>query len=124
MFPSLNWFQGTTYVYDSFFRPYVAKHETEIDRNLLELRIRAGDVAVSYWQKVAIYGQTRVFDILQYIAAQSSPPRPVQVCIGLRYWWIVQPRYLFLIIAILNFGFSIFVLWNWRTVVKCFGSLL
>ncbi|KAL5154561.1 HVA22-like protein i [Glycine soja] len=50
---------GTTYVYDSFFRPYVAKHETEIDRNLLELRTRAGDTT--------------------YVAAQSTPsPRPAQ----------------------------------------------
>ncbi|XP_042063430.1 putative HVA22-like protein g isoform X1 [Salvia splendens] len=78
MLPSLNWFQGTAYVYDSFFRPYVAKHETEIDRNLVELKLKAGDMAVSYWQKVATYGQTRIFDILQYIASQSPPPRPVQ----------------------------------------------
>ncbi|KAJ1421633.1 TB2/DP1/HVA22-related protein [Sesbania bispinosa] len=71
--------RGTTYVYDSFFRPYVAKHETEIDRNLLELRTRAGDVAVLYWQKAASYGQTRIFDILQYVAGQSAPlPRPAQ----------------------------------------------
>ncbi|KAI4332366.1 hypothetical protein L6164_017281 [Bauhinia variegata] len=60
--------KGTTYVYDSFFRPYVAKHETEIDRNLLELRTRAGDIAVLYWQRAA-----------RYVAAQSTPsPRPVQ----------------------------------------------
>ncbi|WVZ18921.1 hypothetical protein V8G54_006243 [Vigna mungo] len=71
--------KGTTYVYDSFFRPYVAKHEPEIDRNLLELRTRAGDIAVLYWQKAASYGQTRVFDILQYVAAQSTTsPRPTQ----------------------------------------------
>lgn len=72
--------QGTTYVYDSFFRPYVAKHENDIDRNLLELRTRAGDMAILYWQRAASYGQTRVFEILQYVAAQSTPrPRPVQV---------------------------------------------
>ncbi|XP_068646665.1 putative HVA22-like protein g [Aristolochia californica] len=64
--------RGTSYVYDAFLRPYVAKHETEIDRNLLELRARAGDMAVLYWQKVASYGQTRIFEILQYVAAQSS----------------------------------------------------
>ncbi|BBG94834.1 Abscisic acid-responsive TB2/DP1, HVA22 family protein [Prunus dulcis] len=76
------WFpktKGTTYVYDSFFRPYLAKHENEIDRNLLELRTRAGDIAVVYWQRAASYGQTRIFDILQYVAAQSTPrPRPAQ----------------------------------------------
>ena len=67
-------------MYDSFFRPYVAKHETEIDRNLLELRTRAGDIAVSYWQRAFSYGQTRIYDILQFVAAQSTPaPRPAQV---------------------------------------------
>ncbi|CAJ1973224.1 unnamed protein product [Sphenostylis stenocarpa] len=72
--------KGTSYVYDSFFRPYVAKHETEIDRNLLELRTRAGDIAVLYWQKATGYGQTRIFDILQYVAAQSTPsPHPAQI---------------------------------------------
>ncbi|KAL2538227.1 HVA22-like protein i [Forsythia ovata] len=75
------WFpktKGTTYVYDSFFRPYVAKHETDIDRNLLELRTRAGDMAVLYWQKTASYGQTRIFEILQYIASQSTASRHAQ----------------------------------------------
>ncbi|KAJ6306351.1 hypothetical protein OIU78_021630 [Salix suchowensis] len=71
--------KGTSYVYDSFFRPYVAKHENDIDRSLLELRTRAGDMAVVYWQRAASYGQTRVFDVLQYIASQSTPrPRPAQ----------------------------------------------
>ncbi|XWS24469.1 hypothetical protein CRYUN_Cryun28dG0105200 [Craigia yunnanensis] len=65
--------RGTSYVYDSFFRPYVAKHENEIDRNLLELRTRAGDMVVLYWQRAASYGQTRIFDILQYVASQSTP---------------------------------------------------
>jgi len=69
-------------VYDSFFRPYVAKHEPEIDRSLSELRTRAGDIAVLYWQKAASYGQTRVFDILQYVAAQSTTStRPTQVVV-------------------------------------------
>ncbi|KHN39433.1 HVA22-like protein i isoform X1 [Glycine soja] len=77
--------KGTTYVYDSFFRPYVAKHETEIDRNLLELRTRAGDIAVSYWQRAFSYGQTRIYDILQFVAAQSTPaPRPAQQRPGVR----------------------------------------
>lgn len=71
--------KGTTYVYDSFFRPYVSKHENEIDRNLLELRTRAGDMAILYWQRAASYGQTRIYDILQFVAAQSTPrTRPPQ----------------------------------------------
>ncbi|XP_009772284.1 putative HVA22-like protein g [Nicotiana tabacum] len=65
--------KGTTYVYDSFFRPVVLRHETDIDRSLLELRTRAGDMALLYWQNAASYVQTRIFDILQYIASQSTP---------------------------------------------------
>ncbi|RDY13009.1 HVA22-like protein i, partial [Mucuna pruriens] len=77
--------KGTTYVYDSFFRPYVAKHETEIDRNLLELRTRAGDIAILYWQRAFSYGQTRIYDILQFVAAQSTPsPRPTQQRAGVK----------------------------------------
>ncbi|KAL5219224.1 hypothetical protein ABZP36_019908 [Zizania latifolia] len=63
---------GTSYVYESFFKPYIAKHETEIDQNLLELRTRAGDMAVLYFQKVANYGQTRFYEIMQYISSQSQ----------------------------------------------------
>lgn len=71
-------FQGTTYVYESFFRPYLSQHERDIDHSLLELRTRAGDMAVIYWQRVSSYGQTRIFEILQYVAAQSTPRPPQQ----------------------------------------------
>ncbi|XP_051195523.1 putative HVA22-like protein g [Lolium perenne] len=67
--------QGTSYVYESFFKPYIAKHESEIDRNLLELRTRASDMAVIYFHKVADYSQTRFHEILQYIASQSQSQR-------------------------------------------------
>lgn len=69
------WFpktRGTTYVYDSFFRPYIAKHEPDIDRNLMELKTRAGDMAILYFHKATTYGQTRVFEVLQYVASQST----------------------------------------------------
>lgn len=63
--------RGATYVYETFLQPYVSSHENEIDRNLLELKTRAGDFAVVYWQKVANYGQTRVYEVLQYVASQA-----------------------------------------------------
>ncbi|PIA55513.1 hypothetical protein AQUCO_00700067v1 [Aquilegia coerulea] len=65
--------KGATYVYDSFLCPYLAKHEKDIDRNLLELRTRAADFVILYGQKAATYGQSRVYEILQYFAAQSTP---------------------------------------------------
>ncbi|WOL09657.1 HVA22-like protein g [Canna indica] len=76
--------KGTTYVYETFFKPYVSKHENEIDHNLLELRTRAGDFAILYFQRIASYGQARFFEILQYVASQSQSPsqssraRPLQ----------------------------------------------
>ncbi|KAJ3682624.1 hypothetical protein LUZ60_015197 [Juncus effusus] len=74
--------KGTKYIYEGFLRPYLAQHENDIDRNLLELRVRAGDVAVNYWQKAFTYSQTTFFDVLQYVASQShsirSRPTPAQ----------------------------------------------
>ncbi|BAF10783.1 putative HVA22-like protein g [Oryza sativa Japonica Group] len=63
---------GTAYVYESFFKPWIAKYEADIDHNLLELRTRACDMAVLYFQKVSNYGQTRLYEILQYVASQSQ----------------------------------------------------
>ncbi|KAG8073334.1 hypothetical protein GUJ93_ZPchr0006g44874 [Zizania palustris] len=60
---------GASYVYESFFKPYIAKHETEIDQNLLELRTRAGDMAVLYFQKTQTSRQ-------QARQQQQRPPPP------------------------------------------------
>ncbi|KAG8096764.1 hypothetical protein GUJ93_ZPchr0013g34782 [Zizania palustris] len=64
--------KGTTYIYGTFFKPYISQHENEIDRNLLELRARATDVVVLYFQKAATVGQNTFFDVLKYVASQSS----------------------------------------------------
>ncbi|KAG0503047.1 hypothetical protein HPP92_003119 [Vanilla planifolia] len=58
--------RGATYVYETFFSPYVSSHETEIDHILLELKTRAGDFVILYWKKAASYVQSRTFEILQY----------------------------------------------------------
>ncbi|CAL9068410.1 unnamed protein product [Musa banksii] len=76
--------RGTTYVYDTFFRPYIAKHETEIDRNLLELRARVSDIMFMFWQKAAGYGQTSFFEILNYVsfllqAQRTQPSQPQEL---------------------------------------------
>lgn len=64
--------QGTGYVYEVLLRPYVAKHETDIDRKLLELRARVWDLAIFYWQHCAKFGQTTFVQMLQFLAAQSA----------------------------------------------------
>jgi receptor expression-enhancing protein 1/2/3/4 len=65
--------QGTNYVYETFFRPYISQHENDIDRNILESRARASDMLIIYWQKSATLGQNTLFSILKYIAALQSP---------------------------------------------------
>ncbi|XP_072993467.1 putative HVA22-like protein g [Typha latifolia] len=72
--------RGSLYIYDSFFRPFIAKYETEIDRNLLELRTRAGDMIMLYCQRAVSYGQIRFSETLQYVVSQSQAPKtsPVQ----------------------------------------------
>uniref|UniRef100_A0A803MNZ8 Uncharacterized protein n=1 Tax=Chenopodium quinoa TaxID=63459 RepID=A0A803MNZ8_CHEQI len=37
---------GTSYVYETLLRPFLSKHETDIGKNLQELRYRASDVAI------------------------------------------------------------------------------
>ncbi|RWW10700.1 hypothetical protein BHE74_00025094 [Ensete ventricosum] len=72
--------RGTTFVYDTFFRPYIAKHENEIDRNLLEFRARVSDIMLMYWQKAAGYGRISFFDMLNRAALllQVSRTHPSQ----------------------------------------------
>ncbi|TXG58166.1 hypothetical protein EZV62_015995 [Acer yangbiense] len=64
--------KGTAYIYGTFVRPYISQYETEIDRQILELRARSWDLAIYYWQNFAHLGQAKFFEILHYVAGQSS----------------------------------------------------
>lgn len=72
-------FQGTLHVYNALLKPYFAKHEKEIDRNLLDMKNRTTMIAMLLWQKAACYGQAKFFEILQYASSQSSSrsPQPI-----------------------------------------------
>ena len=77
---TFNIFRGRLMLYNVLFRPYAAKHEKEIDLNLLKLRIKAREIGLLLWEKAAIYGQTRFFEILQYVSSHSaSLPQSDQV---------------------------------------------
>ncbi|KAK9755320.1 hypothetical protein RND81_01G017700 [Saponaria officinalis] len=64
--------KGTSYVYESLLRPLVSKHETDIDKHLKELRLRAWDLAIYYYQNCTDLGQSAFFNVIQYIANQST----------------------------------------------------
>lgn len=50
----------------------MAKHESEIDHNLNELKTRAGEIALVWWQKWSIHVQARFHELLQFLARQSD----------------------------------------------------
>ena len=64
--------QGTGYIYRTVLRPYVSKHENEIDRKLMEWKARAWDIGIFYWQYCAQFGHSAFFQGLQYVASQST----------------------------------------------------
>lgn len=68
--------QGTTCVYTTFLQPFVSRHELDIDQNLNELRTRAGEMAVVWWQRGSVYAQAHFYELLDYMASQSNRAHP------------------------------------------------
>ncbi|CAO2839270.1 unnamed protein product [Amaranthus hypochondriacus] len=64
--------KGTCYVYESMLKPFVSKHETDIEKNLKELRLRIWDLAIYYYQNCTELGSSAFFNVIQYVANQSS----------------------------------------------------
>ncbi|KAL7617674.1 hypothetical protein Lser_V15G02251 [Lactuca serriola] len=67
--------KGTGYVYETLLRPFLSRHETDIERHLNEMRARAYDVAIHYWNNSSELGHAKFLEILQYIASQPTRPR-------------------------------------------------
>lgn len=69
------WFpqtKGTNYVYETLLRPFMIGNETEMDRKMQEFRARAWDFALYYWHNCTDMGQTKFFEMIQYLFGQSS----------------------------------------------------
>ncbi|KAK9068553.1 hypothetical protein SSX86_012668 [Deinandra increscens subsp. villosa] len=67
--------KGTGFVYNAMLRPFVARHETDIERSLKEMRAKAWDVAIYYWHNSSELGQTRFFEIIHYLTTKPLRPR-------------------------------------------------
>lgn len=63
--------KGTGFVYQTVLRPVVSRHETEIDKQLMELKARGRDLVAHYWQISAKMGHSAFFQGLEYLATQS-----------------------------------------------------
>ncbi|KAF3441593.1 hypothetical protein FNV43_RR15508 [Rhamnella rubrinervis] len=64
--------KGTGYVYETLLRPYMAKHETDIDRKLVEWKAKVWDLVVFHMQNWTQFGQSAFVHGLQYLASQST----------------------------------------------------
>ncbi|KAK1389683.1 hypothetical protein POM88_017861 [Heracleum sosnowskyi] len=64
--------KGTGFIYETLLRPFVAKHETDIERSLQELRTRAWDLAIYYYHNCTELGQTKFFQVIDYLTSQSG----------------------------------------------------
>ncbi|KAM7255852.1 hypothetical protein ACFE04_011593 [Oxalis oulophora] len=64
--------KGTGHIYETMLRPLLVKHEPYIDQKILELRAKMWDFAIYYWENCTQLGQTKFFQILQYMASQST----------------------------------------------------
>ncbi|KAL1314078.1 hypothetical protein HN51_040816 [Arachis hypogaea] len=64
--------KGTGYVYNFVLRPYVSRHENDIDKTFQEWRVRAWNLAIFYWKNCTELGQTAFWQVLDYLAGQSA----------------------------------------------------
>nr|GMD86741.1 putative HVA22-like protein G [Ipomoea batatas] len=63
--------KGTTYIYEALLRPFVAKHEGDIDRRFWEFRAKAWDLAIYYWHNCTELGQAKILDMVELMASPS-----------------------------------------------------
>ncbi|KAL8152962.1 hypothetical protein V2J09_010722 [Rumex salicifolius] len=64
--------KGTKYIYEAFVRPVLTNHESEIDKHLQDLKLRAWDLALYYWQNCAQLGHGAFLQLLQFLLLQSQ----------------------------------------------------
>ncbi|OEL19965.1 putative HVA22-like protein g [Dichanthelium oligosanthes] len=74
---------GARRVYDDYLRPFLAAHESDIDRGLLELRARAADATASHLQAAVALGRACLSEVVRRVssrlqATSRSPAGQVQ----------------------------------------------
>ena len=62
--------QGARHVYDDYLRPFLAAHEADIDRGLVELRARAADATASHLQAAVALGRACLSEVARRVSSQ------------------------------------------------------
>ncbi|XP_073154280.1 putative HVA22-like protein g [Henckelia pumila] len=73
--------KGSGFIYESMLRPYVRKHELDIERSLLEFRDRAWNLAIYFWDNCTELGSTKILQFFQSAASRSTDitPPPIEI---------------------------------------------
>ncbi|CAN6198691.1 unnamed protein product [Urochloa humidicola] len=66
---------GAGRVYDDYLRPFLAAHEADIDRSLLELRARAADATASHLQAAVALGREFLFEAARRVSSRLQATR-------------------------------------------------
>ncbi|KAG0544611.1 hypothetical protein BDA96_02G290900 [Sorghum bicolor] len=61
---------GARHVYDDYLRPFLAAHEADIDRGLVELRARAADATASHLQAAVALGRACLSEVARRVSSQ------------------------------------------------------
>lgn len=64
--------QGTGFVYETFLRPFIIKHQTDIDKNLQELRSRLWNLGTYYYHNCTELGPTKLFQVIGSLASKHG----------------------------------------------------
>lgn len=65
--------QGSGYVFDTLLRPLVDKNDKDIEKMLLDLRIKAWDLAIFYWNNCTELSQSALLRVVNYMASRRNP---------------------------------------------------
>ncbi|KAJ0976650.1 hypothetical protein J5N97_012160 [Dioscorea zingiberensis] len=71
--------QGTGFVYETFLRPCIVKHEPEIEEKLQKIRSKSGDLLLFYINNFTSKGQSLILEIIHYVISHSQSNKKPEV---------------------------------------------
>ncbi|KAM0939778.1 hypothetical protein DsansV1_C19g0157021 [Dioscorea sansibarensis] len=78
--------QGTGFVYETLLRPFIVKHEPEIEEKLEKIRSKSGELLMFYIKNFTSKGQSMILEVIHYIIShaqsrtQNRTVSPPEVC--------------------------------------------
>ncbi|WVZ65676.1 hypothetical protein U9M48_014999 [Paspalum notatum var. saurae] len=67
---------GARHVYDEYLRPFLATHEADIDRGILELRARAAHATASHLRAAVALGRACLLQVAGRVSSQFQAMAP------------------------------------------------